>query len=171
MLWACRRVVLPNGLTALLISDPEMADAVGAADGEGADASNANHSDDDSGSEEVRSGANVALLLCAACISRCFWSAADPRACMLSLEGAEQMHFDAVNMPQDCRFLRTASERCAQRFPAASDMQHLRASRVCRKRMTAAAMAAAVTTPASARRARAAATWTRATSRSAPPKR
>lgn len=47
-----RRVVLPNGLTALLISDPEMADAVAAADGDGEDASDGEV--DASGSEEVR---------------------------------------------------------------------------------------------------------------------
>lgn len=45
----CRHVVLPNGLTALLISDPEMADAVAAADGRDAEYSDAGQS----GSGEV----------------------------------------------------------------------------------------------------------------------
>jgi hypothetical protein len=45
-----RRIVLANGLTALLISDPEMADAVAAADGQGDDAKG-----DGSDSKEVGS--------------------------------------------------------------------------------------------------------------------
>lgn len=47
-----RRIVLPNGLTALLISDPEMADAV-AADGVAADAEEGADSGSEEGSDEV----------------------------------------------------------------------------------------------------------------------
>jgi len=51
-----RRIVLPNGLTALLISDPEMADAV-AENGAAADAEEGADSASEEGSDEVKQDA------------------------------------------------------------------------------------------------------------------